>query len=83
MNDLVEMPTDLTFRQEWQRVVFGPDGERWPNLDSGWWDDFSVARHLLNEEYPEPSSTGFRFMLETRWVSEHRPVAAQQTGDPR
>lgn len=67
-------PEDLTYRQQWQRLVFMPNGERMERLDSGWYDDEQIALSLLNEEYPEPTSTGWYHRLQTRWVSEHRTV---------
>lgn len=76
MPDLAMMPTGLTFRQEWQRIVFAPNGERQERFDSGWYDNEAIARSLLNHpDWPEPTSTGYRYILQTRWVSEHRRVA--------
>jgi len=68
----MDMPGNLTFHQEWQRIVFMPGGERVAQLDSGWYDDKKIARSLLNPEYPNPTPTGFYYQLQTRWVSEHR-----------
>ncbi len=65
---------EMTFRQEWQRIVFQPNGERMERLDSGWYDDERIPRGMLNPEYPEPTPTGWYQRLQTRWVSEHRMV---------
>lgn len=69
-----DLPKDLTFHQEWQRIVFMPNGERVERLDSGWWADETIARSLLNGEYPDPTPTSWYMRLQTRWVSEHRTV---------
>jgi hypothetical protein len=66
------MPDDLTFVQEWRRIMFYPSGERIDDLDSGWFREKTVAESLLNDEYPNPNFSGFRYMLQTRWVSETR-----------
>lgn len=65
-------PDDLIFTQEWRRVVLIPDGQHIEKLDSNWYGDESLVRSMLNDEYPEPTSTGFGFVLQTRWVSEAR-----------
>lgn len=67
-----QLPDDLTFHQEWQRIVFTPDSERVAKLDSDWYDDEKLTRSLLNEEYPDPTSTGWFMRLQVRWVSEYR-----------
>lgn len=66
------LPQDLTFHQEWQRIVFMPNGERVAKLDSGWYEDEAIARSLLNREYPDPTPTDWYMRLQVRWVSEHR-----------
>lgn len=64
-------PEDLQYFQEWQRIVFDSTGNRVSKLDSGWYDEEVIARSLLNHpEYPNPTSTGWTFFLQTRWVSE-------------
>jgi hypothetical protein len=73
-----EMPDDLVFHQEWQRVLFTPDGERVTGADSNWVEDKTIARSLLNQDYPHPTMRGVRFMLRTRWVSEHRPYTVER-----
>lgn len=63
---------------EWRRIVLGPDGNEWENLNSGWYGDNvfpntsgeTLARSLLNREYPEPTPTGFRYVLQRRRVGE-------------
>ena len=63
----------VELRQEWRRVVIDADGQRVPRLVSHWYDE-EIARSLLNDEYPEPTSTGFTFRLETRFVYESEPT---------
>lgn len=68
------IPQDLTFHKEWRRIVFTPDGERVEKLDSNWYEDETLARSLLNSEYPEPTSTGWYMRLQVKWISESRDV---------
>jgi hypothetical protein len=70
------MPNDLQFQQEWRRVVFRPDGTR--EMESGWYDDERIVSSILNEEYPERTSTGWFMRLETRWVTEARAVSTER-----
>lgn len=76
-----ELPEDLTFFQEWRRILFTPNGDRVENVDSNWYRDENVILGLLNPEYPEPSSTGWYMRIQTRWVSEYRTVAHKESHD--
>lgn len=67
------------FFQEWRRVIFHPNGERLTFRDSSWYADERIARSLLNDEYPEPTPMGYRFVLQTRWTSEVRTVQPEVT----
>lgn len=75
--DLLEqhmIPAGMMFTQEWQRIVFDPDGNRIGRLDSHWYSNPDVFGELLNEEYPRVTSTGYRYQIRTRFVSEIRPL---------
>lgn len=52
---------------EWRRVVKAPGSDA-VHLASGWYDDEALARSLLNDEYPRPTSTGWVYELQARSV---------------
>lgn len=69
-----DLPQELMFHKEWRRICFMPNGERDETFNSRWYDNEQIARSLLNAEYPEPTTMGYRFRLQERWISEFRAV---------